>query len=82
MGSARTSDETSPKVVTADCAVGKSVLGGGYIVDAATGDVAKVTVSWDYPSDGDTWTVAAGENDDDDVGNWSIQAFALCATAP
>jgi hypothetical protein len=33
-----------------------------------------------YPSDNDTWTVTATENDNT-YSSWSLQAFAICVTA-
>ena len=82
-GTASASNETSPKTVTADCPAGTSVVGGGFVVLAAPGlgvNVAEITVSASYPSDGDTWSVTAAEDNDGDVGNWSAQAYAICAS--
>jgi hypothetical protein len=42
---------------------------------------AEITVTSSYPSDGATWSVTAYEDNDGDVNNWSVQAFALCVTA-
>jgi hypothetical protein len=46
---------------------------------AATGDVAEITTTANYPSSTTVWTATASEDNDTDVGNWSIQAFVICA---
>jgi hypothetical protein len=79
-GSTSASNETSPKTVTAPCSPGKKVLGGGYAVVAASGNPAEITVYVNQPTSDTIWTVTAAEDEDKDVGNWSLQAFVICAT--
>jgi hypothetical protein len=80
VGTATSSNESSPRTVTADCTAGKVVVGGGYVITAASGNVAEITVSASWPSDSDTWTVTAAEDNDTNVGLWSLQAYAICAS--
>ena len=81
VGTASASNGTSPKTAVADCAAGKSVVGGGFVVVAASGNIAEVTVSSSLPSDADTWSVSAAEDNGNNIGNWSLQAYAICVTA-
>ena len=76
-GTASASNSNSPKTVTVDCTGGRKVLSGGYTFTAATGGLV---VRESMASDDDTWTVTA-EEVDNVGGNWSVQAFAVCATA-
>jgi hypothetical protein len=48
-------------------------------VTAVSGNVAEVTITGSYPSSTTEWTATASADDGLQVGNWSIQAFALCA---
>jgi hypothetical protein len=80
LGTASASNEISPKTASADCSADKKVIGGGFVVLAASGNVAEVTVSASWPSDSDTWSATAAEDNDNGVGSWSIQAYALCAS--
>ena len=76
-GAVSASNSTTPKTVTADCTGGRKVLGGGYTFTAGTsGLVARESRA----SDDDTWTVTV-EEVDGVGGAWSVQAFAVCATA-
>jgi hypothetical protein len=77
-GTASASNATNPKTVTATCTSGK-VLGGGFVALAPGGGVAEVTVTASYPSSDTVWTVTASEDNGSDVGNWSLQAYAICA---
>jgi hypothetical protein len=62
-----------------DCTGGRSVLGGGFIVAVESGSAAEITVYDSHATDSDTWSVTGAEDNDADVGNWSITAFAICA---
>ena len=75
VGAASVSDSTSSKTVVADCAGGKKALGGGYTISGSVEVVAQSS----YPSDDDTWTVVAVENDNE-PGDWSVTAYVICAT--
>jgi hypothetical protein len=57
------------------------VVGGGIVVATAAG-LGEIAVTSSFPSDDDTWSASASEDNDGDVGNWSLQAFALCMDAP
>jgi hypothetical protein len=76
-GTASASNSTTPKTVTVDCPGGRKVLSGGHSYTTGT---ASVAVSQSEATDDDTWTVTAEELDGF-AGNWSVQAFAVCATA-
>jgi hypothetical protein len=77
IGTVSASNSTSPKTATVDCPGGRFVLSGGYIF---TGGTSGLTVREHHASDDDTWTVVA-EEVDPFAGNWTVQAFAVCATA-
>jgi hypothetical protein len=76
-GAVSANDSTSPKTVTADCTGGQKVLGGGFVV---VGGDPEITAQQNQATDDDTWTVTAQENDPV-AGNWTLQAFAVCADA-
>ena len=78
VGTASASSSASPKTATATCPSG-NVLGGGFLALAPGGGVAEVTTTASYPSSSTVWTVTASEDNAGDVGNWSLQAFAICA---
>jgi hypothetical protein len=80
-GAASGSNETSPKTVTADCPSSKSVVGGGMLVTVASGNVAEITTVESRATDDDTWTITAAEDQDSQVDDWSLRAFAVCVTA-
>ena len=73
--------ETSSQSDTATCTGGRKVVSGGFIITAAAGNVAEITVSQNQATSDTVWTVAAAEDNDGDVGNWNIEAFAVCVTA-
>lgn len=77
------SNTTSPKTAVANCTAGKNVIGGGYVLTAAD-DASKLNVTSNWPSDGDTWSVTVREDVTwlNPAGNWTVQAFAICITAP
>ena len=58
----------------ADCTAGKKALGGGYLITATS-----ITVTANYPTDTDTWTITADESGTFN-GDWSVQAYVVCAT--
>lgn len=78
-GTASGSNETSPKTVTASCPAGKVALGGGFLVTVASGVLAEITVTESRATADNVWTVTGSEDNDSNVGNWSIQAFVVCA---
>lgn len=75
------SDETASKTAVADCGTGKKLLGGGYNITVASGNQGDISALDSFPFDDDTWMVVGAEDDPGDVGAWSIQAYAICATA-
>ncbi|HVH05259.1 MAG TPA: hypothetical protein VNE71_04580, partial [Myxococcota bacterium] len=76
-GTISANDSNSPKTVTVDCTGGRKILSGGYTFSAGT---AGVGVRDNRAVDDDTWTVTAEEMDTGITGNWTLQAFAICAT--
>jgi hypothetical protein len=70
------SNSTTPKTVTASCNAGEGVLGGGGLV---TNPGGSVSIVGNYPSSATAWTVDAIETDNYNA-NWSITAYAICAT--
>ncbi|GAB3400363.1 hypothetical protein GCM10027569_03980 [Flindersiella endophytica] len=73
-------DDLSPKFATATCPAGKVLVGTGYRVDFATGEV----VVDDLLPNGSTTTaptaVTVGAYEEDPVGTpWQVLAFAVCA---
>ena len=75
-GTPSASNDGQTKTATATCPEGV-VVGGGVLFLGA--QPHNLTVTADYPSDTTTWTVAGAENVFHN-GNWSIQAFAICAS--
>jgi hypothetical protein len=65
------------KTVTADCPVGKVVVGGGYNVSGNEAAQREIEIVQSRATDADTWTVTAEE--DTNVTKWGLQAFAVCA---
>jgi hypothetical protein len=76
-GTASASNSNSPKTVSVDCTGGRKVLSGGHSFTASSGGLV---VRESRATDDDTWTVIA-EEVDSVGGSWSVQAFAVCATA-
>jgi hypothetical protein len=54
-------------------------LGGGFLVTVASGVLAEITVTESRATADNVWTVTGSEDNDSNVGNWSIQAFVVCA---
>ncbi len=72
-------DSTAPKVVEAECPLGKQVVGmagninspnGQVVLDAVFADAELTTVGF-----------AAGEDDTGNTANWGLTAFAICANS-
>jgi hypothetical protein len=75
-GTASANDTTTPKTATVTCASGQKALGGGGIItNNGTGTVSLTT---SYPSADDTWSVTGDRQSGS--GNWTLQAWAVCAT--
>ena len=74
--SAANRDDT--KTATATCSTGVAV-GGGVLF--AGDSPENLTTTANYPSDASTWTVEGAEASAySNNGNWSIQAFVICAS--
>jgi hypothetical protein len=67
------------RTIDADCPPGKHAVGGGARVD---GEVAEVALTESFPklsgADRVGWTASAREINDD-AGEWSVFAYAICA---
>jgi hypothetical protein len=70
---------------TAACPAGRYVVGGGYRVDAGPPAVgnnpAAVVVTESRVISDTTWSVTAFAGDAEQVGPWSVVAYAICANA-
>jgi hypothetical protein len=68
---------------TVTCPADRHVLGGGHRVDAGTPAVAnnpaEVVVVESRATSDATWAVTAFADDTDEVGPWSVSAYAICA---
>jgi hypothetical protein len=83
VGAVSVTNAASPKTAVANCPAGKNVIGGGYTLTAANG-AAKLSVTSNWPSDSDSWSVTASEDTallKAAAGDWSVQAYAICITA-
>jgi hypothetical protein len=69
--------------VTVTCPADRHVLGGGHRVDAGNPAVgnnpAEVVVVESRAASDATWSVTAFADDADEVGPWSVSAYAICA---
>ena len=77
------SDSVSPKTVTADCAGGEQIVGGGANIEggAAPENIVLQDSHPDQSDPGDpfdSWVAVAVETDPD-LGNWTLTTYALCA---
>ena len=77
------SDSTSPKTVTANCASGEEIVGGGANIEggAAPENIVLQDSHPDQSDPGDafdSWVAVAVETDAD-AGNWTLTTYALCA---
>ncbi len=77
-GTASAFDTVDPKTVTAVCPGGRVVVGGGYKLVAATGNVGSVTPTQNQATSDTEWTVTG--DSDGVVADFSVQAFAICAS--
>jgi hypothetical protein len=57
------------------CSGGKKALGGGGIV--VNNGSGTVSITSTYPSADDTWSVTADRQSGN--GNWTLQAYVVCA---
>ena len=72
-------DGDNGKSATAACTGGRILVGGGAQVTATSGNVGEIAITASYPSSATVWTATGHEGLGFLVGDWSIQAFALCA---
>jgi hypothetical protein len=78
-------DGGAPEIAsaTASCPGGRKVVGGGYEVDAGPAgegnNPAEVAVTQDRATSDTAWSVSAVTGNKDDVGAWTISAYAICA---
>jgi hypothetical protein len=77
------SDSVSPKTVTADCASGEQIVGGGANIEDGTAP-ENIVLQDSHPDQSDpgdafdSWVAVAVETDTD-TGNWTLTTYALCA---
>ena len=78
VSTASPSDSTNPKGITANCSAGKRVLGVGAATTGVffAGEVAPTTL---VPT-GTSATTRAYEDQTLFAGNWTLRAYAICAT--
>ncbi len=70
------SNTTADKTVTATCAAGKSIMGGGFATVGLTGTL----VFQNGPASATTWTVRVRENQTG-TPTWTLNVTAICVTA-
>jgi hypothetical protein len=73
------SDSSTSKTVTANCPVGKRVLGGGATVAGGRGQVVLERLEPVQTATNDRFVVGAREDGTGYSGNWRLTAYALCA---
>ena len=78
--SSTSASDSSAKTVSATCATGKKVLGGGYSLGGSGGVVKKLVVKSSYASAVNTWSVRVVEGTSTSD-SWSVTVSAVCATA-
>ena len=72
------SDSTSSKIATADCPVGKSVIGVYGTINSPNGQVVLDSL---FPNIAMTSAnIAAAEDGTGNTANWSLTAYAVCAS--
>ena len=69
------SDSVSPKVLTANCPAGKKLVGGGGRIINQAGFVA---LDESYPVSATSWRLT-GTEVNPTIGNWYVNAYAICA---
>lgn len=73
-------DSVSPKFATATCPAGKVLLGAGYQLNGATGEVLVDDLRPNgSPIAAPTSVVVGAYEEDAFAGSWSVTAFAICA---
>jgi hypothetical protein len=79
--SATSTDNEIDKTVSASCTAGKKLVGGGYRTSNVS-NASEIVITSSYPSSVTTWTVT-GTIDSTTGGDesYSLQAYALCASA-
>ena len=73
------SDSSTSKTVTANCPVGKRVLGGGGTVTGGRGQVVLERLEPVQSATNDRFVVRAREDGTGYSSNWRLTAYALCA---
>jgi hypothetical protein len=74
-------DSTATKTIAAQCPAGTRVIGGGARISGAQ----HVVLTREEPvhtSAGDSYVVAASEDQTGFAGTWALQAYAICAAPP
>lgn len=77
VGATGANDSNEPKTATATCSGGKKVVGGGWVT-TLNEDAA---ISANRATSDTVWSVTAYEGNNTS-GNWYLQAYAICVTAP
>ena len=73
------SDDELQKTVTADCTLGKKVIGGGFLTESRS-DSGEIAIALNGPIDDDTWQVVAGvDATSGGDESFAIQAVVICA---
>jgi hypothetical protein len=81
------SNSASPKGVGAACPSGKVLVGTGYNVNGGSSgapgnEVTDVVVNSVFPSFSSSQVFVDAYEEEPTSANWSVQAIAICATAP
>ena len=76
------SNSSTSKTVTANCPVGKRVLGGGGTVTGGRGQVVLERLEPVQTATNDRFVVGAREDGTGYSGSWRLTAYALCADQP
>jgi hypothetical protein len=71
-------DSNSPKTATANCSVGKTIVGGGAAIGGAGLAGGKIALTESRPGSG-SWIASAMETANE-ANTWTVTAYALCAT--
>lgn len=74
-------DSTANKTIAAQCPAGTRVLGGGARVNGAQ-HVVLTRQEPVHTAAGDSYVVAASEDEIGFTGTWALQAYAICADPP
>jgi hypothetical protein len=81
------SNSASPKAVGAACPPGKVLVGTGYTVNGGSSgtpgnEVTDVVVNSVFPAFSSSQVFIDAYEEDPTSANWSVTAYAICATAP